>query len=83
MSQLKYQVHISWSEVDDCYVVALPEFANEAQRYFTHGDSYQEALDNAQEVLELLVESYQAEGRELPQLIATTHGQRSDEYAKI
>jgi antitoxin HicB len=67
MSKLKYRVHISWSEVDNCYVVELPEFANEIQRYFTHGDTYQEALDNAQEVLELLVESYQAEGHKLPQ----------------
>jgi antitoxin HicB len=67
MSKLKYRVHISWSELDACYVVELPEFANEIQRYFTHGDTYQEALENAQEVLELLVESYQAEGRELPQ----------------
>jgi antitoxin HicB len=68
MSKLKYRVYISWSELDDCYVVELPEFTNEIQHYFTHGDSYQEALDNAQEVLALLVESYQAEGRELPQL---------------
>jgi antitoxin HicB len=67
MSKLKYRVYISWSELDGCYVVELPEFSNEIQRYFTHGDTYQEALDNAQEVLELLVESYQPEGRELPQ----------------
>lgn len=68
MSKFKYRVHLSWSEIDDCYVVELPEFANEVQRYFTHGDSYQETLDNAQAVLALLVESYQSEGRELPQL---------------
>jgi antitoxin HicB len=67
MSKLKYRVYVSWSELDGCYVVELPEFSNEIQRYFTHGDTYQEALDNAQEVLELLVESYQPEGRELPQ----------------
>jgi antitoxin HicB len=69
MSQLKYRVHISWSDQDACYVVELPDFANEVQRYFTHGETYQEALDNAQEVLELLVESYQAEGRELPNVV--------------
>ncbi|MEL6489930.1 MAG: type II toxin-antitoxin system HicB family antitoxin [Cyanobacteria bacterium J06634_6] len=66
MIQFKYRVNIAWSESDDCYIVELPEFATEIQRYFTHGDTYQEALDNAQEVLELLVESYKAEGRELP-----------------
>ena len=67
MSQFRYRVNIIWSEEDDCYVVELPEFANEIQRYFTHGDTYQEALENAQEVLELLIESYKAEGKMLPQ----------------
>ncbi len=67
MTSLKYRVNILWSEEDEAYLVELPEFATEAQRYFTHGDTYEEALHNAQEVLELLVESYQAEDRTLPQ----------------
>lgn len=67
MNQFKYRVNIIWSDEDDCYLVELPEFATEIQRYFTHGDTYQEALKNAQEVIELLIESYQAEGRTLPQ----------------
>ena len=67
MSQLKYRVNIPWSDADQAYLVELPEFATENQRYFTDGDTYEEALKNAQEVLELLVESYQAEGRPLPQ----------------
>ena len=67
MNQFKYRVNIIWSEEDNCYVVELPEFATEIQRYFTHGETYQEALENAQEVLELLIESYQDEGRALPQ----------------
>ena len=66
MSQFRYRVNIIWSEDDDCYVVELPEFATEIQRYFTHGETYQEALENAQEVLALLVESYRDEGRSLP-----------------
>lgn len=67
MSQLKYRVNIIWSEEDQAYLVELPEFATEIQRYFTDGETYEEALSNAQEVLELLIESYQAEGRSLPQ----------------
>ena len=67
MDHLKYRVNILWSEEDNCYVVELPEFATEIQRYFTHGETYQEALKNAQEVLELFIESYQEEeGRTLP-----------------
>ena len=68
MNHIKYRVNIIWSDEDDCYVVELPEFTNEIQRYFTHGDTYQKALENAQEVLALLIESYEAEGRTLPQL---------------
>lgn len=67
MSQMKYRVNILWSNEDNCYLVELPEFTTEIQQYFTHGDTYEEALRNAQEVLELLIESYQAEGRPLPQ----------------
>lgn len=67
MSQLKYRMNIIWSETDQAYLVELPEFATEIQRYFTDGDTYEEALQNAQEVLELLIESYQVEGRALPQ----------------
>ena len=67
MNQIKYRVNILWFEEDKCYLVELPEFATEIQRYFTHGDTYEEALSNAQEVLELLIESYQAEGEPLPQ----------------
>lgn len=67
MNQLKYRVNIVWSESDQAYLVELPEFATEIQRYFTDGETYEEALSNAQEVLELLIESFQAEGKSLPQ----------------
>ncbi len=63
---VKYRVNIIWSDRDNCYLVELPEFANEIQQYFTDGETYEDALSNAQEVLELLVESYQAEGKALP-----------------
>ena len=63
---VKYRVNIIWSDEDNCYLVELPEFANEIQQHFTDGETYEDALSNAQEVLELLVESYQAEGKALP-----------------
>jgi antitoxin HicB len=66
MMKSKYRVNIVWSEEDACYLVELPEFAHELQQYFTHGETYQEAVANAQEVLELLVEDYQAQGKPLP-----------------
>jgi predicted RNase H-like HicB family nuclease len=43
----------------------LPDFPS--QQFHTHGDTYEEALKNAQEVLELLVEEYQEDGISLPE----------------
>jgi predicted RNase H-like HicB family nuclease len=51
---LPYEMVITWSEADQCYLVHLPDFPE--QRYRTHGDSYEEAARNGQEVLELLLE---------------------------
>ena len=66
MIQPKYRINILWSQEDQCFLVELPEFANQVQRYFSHGNTYEEAMTNAREVLELLIESYKAEGKELP-----------------
>ncbi|NEN95932.1 MAG: type II toxin-antitoxin system HicB family antitoxin [Moorea sp. SIO1F2] len=60
-----YSILIQWSEQDQTYIASLPEFGPYAH---THGSSYEEALKNAKEVLELLVEDYQARGQELPLL---------------
>lgn len=49
----RYTILIQWSDEDQCYVVSLPEFGRYAH---THGNTYEEALHNAKEVLELLVE---------------------------
>lgn len=43
----------------------LPEFEDVMQPC-THGDAYEEALKNAQEVLEFLIESALEEGEPLP-----------------
>ncbi len=60
---MKYTIIIQWSEADQCYVVSLPEWGEYCH---THGDTYEEALQNAQEVLELLVESAVEAGEALP-----------------
>jgi predicted RNase H-like HicB family nuclease len=49
----RYSIIIQWSDEDECYIVSLPEFGKYAR---THGDTYEEAVKNAQEVLELLIE---------------------------
>lgn len=59
----RYSIVIQWSDEDQKYVVSLPEFGPYAH---THGETYEEALKQAQDVLELLIEDYQARGINLP-----------------
>ncbi len=49
-----YSIIIQWSDEDKCFVVSLPEWGE-----FCHdrGDTYEEAFQNAKEVLEMLIES--------------------------
>ncbi len=47
-----YSILIQWSEKDLCYVASLPEFGPYAH---THGETYAEALKNAEEVLEMMI----------------------------
>jgi len=63
MSDIDYSIHIHWSDEDKLFIATLPDFPNCS----THGKSYEEALQNAQEVLELLEESLETLGLPLPQ----------------
>jgi predicted RNase H-like HicB family nuclease len=54
MTNLPYSMVIVWSDEDDCYLVHLPDFPE--QKFRTHGETYEEAAKNGQEVLELLLE---------------------------
>jgi len=58
-----YSTNIQWSEEDEAFIVTLPEFDHAK----THGTIYEEAVKNAEEVLNLLMEAYSIEGKELPQ----------------
>ncbi|MBE8991906.1 type II toxin-antitoxin system HicB family antitoxin [Nostoc sp. LEGE 12450] len=64
---MKYTIMIQWSEEDQSYMVLLPEFTHIMQPC-THGETYEDALKNAQEVLEMLIESSLADGEPLPEL---------------
>ena len=59
-----YSIIIQWSEKDNCFVATLPEWEN----YNTHGESYEEALVNAQEALTFLVKSFLLQGKILPKV---------------
>ena len=61
---MPFSMVIKWSDVDRVFVVHLPEFGSGAK---THGGTYEEAAKNGREVLEMLVESYIADGQPLPE----------------
>ncbi|MFN6460779.1 MAG: type II toxin-antitoxin system HicB family antitoxin [Nostoc sp. DedVER02] len=61
---MKYTIVIQWSDEDECFVVSLPEWGEFCH---THRDTYEEAFKNAQEVLEMLIESSLADSQPLPE----------------
>ncbi|HLL80371.1 MAG TPA: type II toxin-antitoxin system HicB family antitoxin [Ktedonobacteraceae bacterium] len=63
---LHYSMVIEWSEEDQAYLVILPEWAAEVLMPVTHGNTYSEAVQNGQEVLEMLVRSARKNGEPLP-----------------
>lgn len=63
---LRYSMLIEWSEEDQAYLVTLPEWADRVMMPATHGNTYSEADQNGQEVLELLVEVATEDGEPLP-----------------
>ena len=64
MDKLKYQMVIQWSDEDNCFLVAFPDFPGSYWR--THGDTYDEAFANAKEALESLILAYESTGEDLP-----------------
>jgi predicted RNase H-like HicB family nuclease len=64
----RYSMVIQWSDEDNVYLVHLPEFPG--QRFVTHGETYEEAARNGQEVLEAFIAMCQEDGKPLPEPIA-------------
>lgn len=58
-----YSMLIEWSAEDRAFVVSFPEFPSA----HTHGTTYTEAVESGQEVLALLVETFEQEGKPLPE----------------
>ena len=61
MNSQHYSMNIQWDPEDDIYIVSIPEL-----KVRTHGKTYEEAVKNAQEVIELCLEVAEQEGRPVP-----------------
>jgi predicted RNase H-like HicB family nuclease len=58
---------IEWSEEDQAYLVTLPEWAGHVLMPATHGETYTEAVQHGQEVLEMLIHNAMQDSEPLPQ----------------
>ena len=58
----KYEIIIFWSDEDNAYVAEVPELPG----CMADGNTYQEALSNAERVIEEWIETALALGRPIP-----------------
>lgn len=59
----KYEIIIFWSKEDDAFLAEVPELPG----CMADGKTYQEALANAEKIIEEWIEIAQEEGRPIPQ----------------
>lgn len=63
MKPIQYSIIIQWSDRNEAYLANVPELPG----CHTHGDTYQEALENALEVIELWIEAAEKDGLPIPE----------------
>ena len=61
-----YSMIIQWSDEDQLFLVTIPEFSNRVVMPCTHGKTRIEAIFNGEEVIEMYLEAWQAEGETIP-----------------
>jgi predicted RNase H-like HicB family nuclease len=63
---MKYSMIVEWSEEDQLFLVTIPEFAERVVMPCTHGQTRAEAIQNGEEVIEMYLQAWQAEGQPIP-----------------
>ena len=61
--KIKYELILYWSEVDQSFIVEVPELSGCA----ADGETYQEAVQNAEVVIKQWIETAQDLGRPIPE----------------
>lgn len=59
----KYEIIIYWSEEDDCFIAEVPELPGCA----ADGQTYSEALQNAEQIIDEWIETAHELGRNIPE----------------
>lgn len=62
----QYNMIIQWSDEDRLFLVTIPEFSDRAVMPCNHGKTREEAIRNGEEVIEMYLEAWQAEGEIIP-----------------
>jgi predicted RNase H-like HicB family nuclease len=63
----RYSMIIQWSDEDRLFLVTIPEFSDLVIMPCTHGETREEALHNGEEVIEMYLEAWKAEGEPIPE----------------
>ena len=61
--KIKYELIIFWSEVDEAFIVEVPELPG----CMADGDTYQEAVQNVEVIIQEWIDTAQALGRPIPE----------------
>lgn len=59
----RYSMVIEWSDENQAFMVSIPEFPGN----YTHGDTYEEAVKEGEDLIESLIMWTQQDGKPLPQ----------------
>jgi predicted RNase H-like HicB family nuclease len=63
----RYSMIVQWSDEDQLFLVTIPEFGDRVVMPCTHGKTRSEAIGNGEEVIEMYLEAWQAEGESIPE----------------
>ncbi len=63
----RFSMMVQWSDEDQLFLVTIPEFADRIIMPCTYGKTREEAIHNAEEVIEMYLEAWQAEGESIPE----------------
>jgi antitoxin HicB len=61
-----YTMVIQWSEIDQMFVVTIPEFVDRVMMPCTEGQTYEEAARSGQEVVETFLEIWKENEEPIP-----------------
>lgn len=63
----RYSMVVQWSEEDQLFLVTIPEFVDRVMMPCTYGKTRSEAIDRGEDVIEMYLEAWQAEGQPIPE----------------